>query len=135
VRAGRDQHTSRLHRPRVPALLEQHDGGADDRDRARPQKQARARALGGVDQHPAAAVVDAELAGIRDAEPRARLLEDLAAEGRPLVDKRDREAVGGRLNGGGEPCRAAADDEEIRNVRLDQGQAGIGGSAGPIVAL
>jgi hypothetical protein len=37
----------------------------------------------------------------------------LAAEGRPLVDERDRETGGRRLDGGGEPRRAAADDEEI----------------------
>jgi hypothetical protein len=46
----------------------------------------------------------------------ARLLEDLPAERRPLVGERDVEPAGGCLDGGGEPCRPAADDEKV--VRL-----------------
>jgi hypothetical protein len=135
VGAGGDQHAPRLDGGGVPAFLEQDDRCPGDRDRARPQEHARARALGGVDQLATAAVVGAELARIRDPEPGARLLEDLAAESRPLVDERDRQSDRGRLDGGGEPRRAAADDEEIGSAALDQAQRGIGGSGAPIVAL
>jgi hypothetical protein len=52
------------------------------------------------------------------AHAQSGLLEDLPAEGRPLVDERDLEPGAGALDGGGEPCRPAADDEEV--VRLSR---------------
>jgi hypothetical protein len=59
-------------------------------------------------------MIAAERAVVDDLEPG--LLEDLAAERGSLVDERDVEAARARLDGGGEPCRPAADDEEV--VRL-----------------
>jgi hypothetical protein len=59
-------------------------------------------------------VVAAERAMVAHAQ--ARLPEDLAAERRALVDDCDVQPERGGLDGGGEPCRAAADDEEV--VRL-----------------
>jgi hypothetical protein len=49
----------------------------------------------------------------RVAHAEARLLEDLTAECRPLVDERDVKIELCRLDGGGEPGRPAADDEEV----------------------
>jgi hypothetical protein len=119
----------------VPALLEEHDRRAVDRYRTRLREQARTRPFGRFDERPPAAEVGAELVRSRDPEPRAGLLEDLPAQGRPLIDERDRQTGGCRLDGGGEPRRAAADDEEIGRLGFDQWQAGIGGSGAPIVAL
>ena len=105
--------------------------------------------LGRVDQRPPAQVVAAERAGVAHDEPR--LLEDLPAEGRPLVDERDREAERGGLGGSREPGRPAADDEQVVRLgwliveragrrrapppghRPSPSSAGIGGSAAPSV--
>jgi hypothetical protein len=49
----------------------------------------------------------------RVAHDRARLLEDLAAQGGSLVDEPDVEPQLRRLVGGGEPRGPAADDEKV----------------------
>ena len=69
-------------------------------------------ALGRLDQRAPAQVVAAERRAGRGPRSR-RLLVDLAAERRALVDERDLEAAPGGLGGGGEPGGPAADDEEV----------------------
>jgi hypothetical protein len=133
VRPGRDQDAPGLEGACRLALLDEDDRGAADRDRARAGPELGTRALGGLDQLPAAEIVPAEGGRVSDDEPGAGLLEDLAAEGWTFVDDRDREAGVRRLGAGGEPCRPAADDEEIDAAAVAQRQAGIWGSGAPIV--
>jgi hypothetical protein len=49
---------------------------------------------------------------------QARLLEDLSAECRPLVDERDLQPERPRLDGGGEPSGPAADDEDVVGISV-----------------
>ena len=137
------------------ALLDDDDRRLADRDRARPEQQPGAGALGSLDQLAAAEEVGSERLRIGDAKARAGLLEDLAAERGPLVDEADREAGRGRLGSRREPRGSAADDEDVVGLcrhrvasslrgpatlaagprAVVQRQAGIGGSGAPMVAL
>jgi hypothetical protein len=133
VRARREQDAPRLDGPRALAVFDEHDRRAPDRHGARPREQLDTRPLRRPRELAAAQVVAAERLGPRDAEARAGLLEDLPAEGRPLVGEGDAQPGESRLGAGGEARRPAADDKEVD--RAAQRQAGIGGSGAPIVAL
>ncbi len=111
--AGRDDDPLRLHLARVLALGHEHHARAGDRDRARAEQELRPGGLHLVDQRPAADEVPAEVVRARDPETGPRLLEDLAARGRPLVDDRNGQAFVRRLDPGGEARRATADHEDV----------------------
>jgi len=96
------------------SFLHEHRLGPADREAARAKEHACAAALGRIDERAPTEVVATEGSVVTNAE--ARLLEDLPAERGPLVGERNVEAARGCLEGGGEPCRPAADDEEV--VRL-----------------
>jgi hypothetical protein len=118
----------------MPTLLDEHRVGAAQRDAARGQQQPGARPLGGLDQLAAAEMISPQRARVAHEQPR--LLVDLPAERRPLVDEPDLEAEPGGLVDGGEPGGPAADDEQVVALfPVCTQQDGIGGSFAPSVAL
>jgi hypothetical protein len=124
VRTGRDQDASRVDRARVLALLDEHDRGSANRDGARPRQEACTRPLGRLDQRAAPDVVASEHARVGDAEADPGLLEDLAAEGRPLVDDGDVKTGRCSLRARGEPGGAAADDDQVVGLFVCHRQGG-----------
>jgi hypothetical protein len=67
VRPGRHDHVAGRGGASLGALLDEHGVGAAERDAARAQQQACARALRSLDQRAAAKMVASERAVIRDA--------------------------------------------------------------------